>query len=360
MRGTGKSSWVKKAFPNALVVNLLDEGLYQDLLVDPSLLRNMLNNVGSGSWIIIDEIQRIPSLLNAVHYAIEERGLKFALLGSSARKLRRAGVNLLGGRALQRFMHPLLPSEMGDDYNLSNVLRFGSLPVIVAAKNSSEQLKGYVQSYLREEIQVEALVRNLPGFARFLPIAALFHGQVMNMDGVARDAGVARTTVQGYLDILEDTLLAYRLPAYEGRLRVKERRHPKLYWIDSGVARAAKNQLAVPTAQERGNLLEGLIIQIVRASRDYGVLEYDALYYWSTGALEVDLLLTRDSSIIAIEIKATKRLRPEYFRGLQAIQELKGVHRRIIVYEGDRKFKDDSGIEVLPITDFLILLSRGL
>ncbi len=159
---------------------------------------------------------------------------------------------------------------------------------------------------------------------------------------------------------LEDTLLAYRLPAYEGRLRVKERRHPKLYWIDSGVARAVKNQLAMPTVKERGVLLEGLILQIVRASRDYGVVDYDELFYWSTGAIEVDLLLIRGSSIIAIEIKATKRLRPEHFRGLQAIQELKGVGRKILVYEGERQFRDDSGIEVVPVGDFFKLLAKGL
>ena len=229
MRGTGKSSWVKRNFPKACLVNLLDEGLYQELLVNPSLLRKMIARLRRGSWVVIDEVQRIPSLLNEVHRAIEDLGLKFALLGSSARKLRRTGVNLLGGRALVKYMHPLIPVEMGDEYEISRTLQYGSLPLIVASRNPAEQLRGYVQSYLREEIQVEALVRNLPGFARFLQVAALFHGQVMNVDGVARDAGVARTTVQGYLEIIEDTLLAFRLPAFEGRLRVKEKRHPKLY-----------------------------------------------------------------------------------------------------------------------------------
>jgi len=360
MRGTGKSSWIKRAFPRALSINLLDEALYQDLLVDPSLLRKMLLKVRRGDWVIIDEIQRIPSLLNEVHRSIEELGLKFALLGSSARKLRREGVNLLGGRALQRFMYPLLHSEMQGDYVISKVLQYGSLPLIVSAKSPSEQLKAYVQSYLREEIQVEALVRNLPGFARFLQVAALFHGQVLNVDGLARDAGVARTTVQGYIDILEDTLLSYRLPAFEGRLRVKEKRHPKLYWVDPGVVGAAKNQLGVPGAEERGVLLEGLLIQTIRSLRDYGMLKFDDLYYWSTGATEVDLLLSRKNSFIAIEIKASRRLRPEHFKALSAIKELKGIKRRILVYEGERAFRDEDGIEVFPVGDFLEILASGL
>jgi predicted AAA+ superfamily ATPase len=360
MRGTGKSSWIQRAFPKAFSINLLDEALYQDLLVDPSLLRKMLLKVRRGHWVIIDEIQRIPSLLNEVHRSIEELGLKFALLGSSARKLRREGVNLLGGRALQRFMYPLLPSEMNVDYVLSRVLQYGSLPLVVNAKSPSEQLKAYVQSYLREEIQVEAIVRNLPGFARFLQVAALFHGQVLNVDGLARDAGVARTTVQGYVDILEDTLLAYRLPAFEGRLRVKEKRHPKLYWVDPGVARAAKNQLGVPSAEERGALLEGLLIQTIRSLRDYGLLNYEDLYYWSTGAIEVDVLLARKNSFIAIEIKASRRLRPEHFKALHAIKELKGIARRILVYEGERAFVDEDGVEVVPVEEFIDDLTSGL
>jgi len=360
MRGTGKSSWVKRNFPKACLVNLLDEGLYQELLVNPSLLRKMIARLRRGSWVVIDEVQRIPPLLNEVHRAIEDLGLKFALLGSSARKLRRTGVNLLGGRALVKYMYPFIPVEMGDEYEISRTLQYGSLPLIVASRNPAEQLRGYVQSYLREEIQVEALVRNLPGFARFLQVAALFHGQVMNVDGVARDAGVARTTVQGYLEIIEDTLLAFRLPAFEGRLRVKEKRHPKLYWIDPGVVRAAKNQLAVPAAEERGHLLEGLIVQTVRAARDYGLIRFDDLYYWSTGEVEVDLLLSRGDSYTAIEIKSTGRLRPEHLRGLNAIKDLRGVKRRILVYEGERQFVEDGGIEVIPVKEFLRMLSRGL
>lgn len=178
-------------------------------------------------------------------------------------------------------MHPLLPKDLGKDFKLEKVLQYGSIPLIWNSKNSMLQLDSYMRAYLKEEIQAEAIVRNLPGFARFLPIAGLFHGQVLNVDGLARDAGVARTTVQGYLDILEDTLLAFRLPAFDGKLRVKERTHPKLYWNDNGIARAAKQHTGVASPEERGVLLESFVIQTVKAYAELGLIECDALYYWA-------------------------------------------------------------------------------
>jgi len=189
MRGVGKSTWARQLFPQAPRFDLLDEGLFQSYLRDPSLFGRELQRLSRGQWVLVDEVQRLPWLLNEVHRFIEERGLRFALLGSSARKLKQAGTNLLAGRALRRVMFPFLPQELGADFDLADVLRFGSLPIIWQAGNKAEALEAYVQLYLKEEIQAEAIVRNLPGFARFLPIAALFHGQVLNVAGLARDAG---------------------------------------------------------------------------------------------------------------------------------------------------------------------------
>ena len=242
VRGVGKSTWARQQFPDAPRIDLLDEGRYQDYLADPSLFGAELDTIPAGSWVVVDEIQRLPNLLNEVHRFIEDRGLKFALLGSSARKLKAAGVNLLAGRALNKTMHPLTPAELGGDFGLEVALDSGTIPLVWVAEERRAVLESYVQLYLREEIRAEALVRNLPGFARFLPIAALCHGEVVNVSGLARDCGVARTTVNGYLDILEDTLLAYRLPAFEAKLRVRERRHPKLYWVDPGLVRAVKKR----------------------------------------------------------------------------------------------------------------------
>jgi len=174
----------------------------------------------------VDEIQRLPNLLNEVHRFIEEKRLRFVLCGSSARKLKRAGVNLLAGRVLRRFMHPFVPAELGKRFDLEKALRFGLLPVVWDSAEKEETLAAYTQMYLKEEIQAEALVRNLPGFARFLPLAALFNSQVINTTNIARESGVARTTVTGFLEILEETLLCFKVPAYEARLRVRERKLP--------------------------------------------------------------------------------------------------------------------------------------
>ncbi len=362
MRGTGKSSWVKAAYKTAKNFDLLDQSLFQRFLVNPSLFADELRTLPKGSWVIVDEIQRLPELLNEVHRAIEERHLKFALLGSSARKLKRIGVNLLGGRAISRTMYPFLPNELGKDFSLESALQIGTLPLIHSSPNQKEQLEGYLQLYLKEEIQSEALVRNLPGFARFLPIAGLFNGQIINISEIGRAAGVARTTVEGYLEILEDTLLCYRLPAFEAKLRVKERTHPKFYWIDNGVARAAKGILNKPVEEERGVLFEGFIAMLLRAAKDLKLCDYDSLAYWSPpgGKTEVDFILSRGKEKIAIEVKAAKEPNSTHLKGLRAIAELKGVSRRILVYPGKIDRITEDKIEILGFESFNKLLSNGL
>jgi uncharacterized protein len=358
MRGVGKSTWAQLTFPDALRFDLLDGGLYQSYLRDPGLFGQEMRRVPPGQWVIVDEVQRLPTLLNEVHRFIEERRLKFVLLGSSARKLKQAGTNLLAGRALRRLMLPLLPEELSADFDLAQVLRFGSLPIVWQSSAKSESLEAYVQLYLKEEIQAEALVRNLPGFARFLPVAALFHGQVLSVAGLARDAGVARTTIAGYLDILADTHLAWLLPAYEGRLRVKERKHPKLYWADPGIVRAARQELHAPGERERGPLLEGWIAMLLKAYGDPGSgfgLRHDGLFYWAPaeGGTEVDFVVRRGREFVAVEVKAKRQLASRDFHGLRAISDLAGLKRRIMVFLGDRPFRTDEGIDALPVADFV-------
>ena len=211
-RGTGKTTWVRHEYPDAHRIDLLDEALYQSYLADVGRFAGELQAVASGGWVFVDEIQRLPGLLNEVHRHIEGSGLRFILTGSSARKLKRAGVNLLGGRAVHTRMYPFLPHELGTDFDLDTVLRHGSLPVIWNADDRAAALRSYVQLYLKEEIKGEALVRNLAGFARFMPVAALFHGQTLNIASAARDAEVSRTTLAGYVEILEDTLVAFVCP----------------------------------------------------------------------------------------------------------------------------------------------------
>lgn len=364
MRGVGKSTWSRQAFPGAHRFDLLDEGLYQSYLRDARLFGRELQQLPAGQTVVVDEVQRLPGLLNEVHRFIESHRMRFVLLGSSARKLKQAGTNLLAGRALRRVMFPLLPQELGADFDLAEVLRFGSLPVIWQSPDKAESLEAYVQLYLKEEIQAEALVRNLAGFARFLPVAALFHGQVLSVAGVARDAGVARTTVAGYLEILADTHLAWLLPAYEGKLRVKERTHPKLYWADPGVVRAVKREFHAPGEAERGALLEGWVGVLLKACGESGSglgLRHDGLFYWAPaeGGTEVDFLIQRGREFTAIEVKAKESLSSRDFKGLKAIAELKGIGRRAVVFLGERAFRTEDGIEALPVRRFLDELEGG-
>jgi predicted AAA+ superfamily ATPase len=354
IRGVGKSTWARQTFPGAYVVDLLDEGRHQTLLASPALLALELRGLPAHRVVVLDEVQRVPALLNEVHRAIEETRRRFVLLGSSARRLKTADTNLLAGRAALQTMYPLVPAELGADFDLARMLRYGSIPVVWQAADPRAALEAYVQLYVREEIRIEALVRNLPAFLRFLPVAALFHGQVINVAGLARDAATARTTIEGYIGILQDTLVAMLLPAFEAKLRVRERQHPKLYWVDPGLVRAAKHQLGPVAAEERGPLLEGLALTILRA-HNAGSELFEDISYWAPAQArqtEVDFLLRRGREFLAIEIKAQSRFSTQQLTGLRAIAELPRLARRILVYLGDRALKTDDGIEVWPFARF--------
>ncbi|MCY3774209.1 MAG: DUF4143 domain-containing protein [Gemmatimonadetes bacterium] len=294
-----------------------------------------------------------------LHRFIEERKLRFVLCGSSARKLKRAGVNLLAGRALRRAMHPFVPEELRKRFDLEDALRNGLLPAVWDSEDRSETFTAYTQIYLREEIQSEALVRNLPGFARFLPLATLFHAQAMNANDISREAQVSRSTVTSYLEILEETLLCIRLPAFEGKLRVRERKLPKWYWCDPGIVRAMKNQKGPVAPEERGVLFKGLVAQLIRSYKDYRDL-CEVWYYWATAAqnrTEVDFLLERGGDFVAIEVKSGGTYSRSWCTGLRAVAGLDGLCRRIIVYPEGPELQTEDGIEVLPFPVFSNLLA---
>ncbi len=354
-RGAGKSTWARSALPRAHRIDLLDEALFQSYLADAGRFAGELRALAPGSTVFVDEVQRLPALLNEVHRYIEERRLRFVLCGSSARELKTAGTNLLAGRAVRRHLHPFLPEELGQDFDLDAALQFGTLPVIWAASDRRDALAAYAQLYLKEEVQAEALVRNLPGFARFLPVAGLCHGQVINVAGISRDAEAARTTVAAYVEILEDTLLAFRLPAFEAKLRVRERRHPKLYWADPGLPRAMKREWGPPGAEERGHLFEGWVAGLLRAYRDYRGL-FDDWGYWAPGkgsGVEVDFVLRRGRDLAAVEVRSGQKVFEADLRGLRAIADLPRVRRRILVFRGDRRQKTADGIDILPVAAFV-------
>jgi predicted AAA+ superfamily ATPase len=360
-RGSGKTTWLRSAFPDAHWIDLLAEDIYQRLLANPGAFGDELRPLQTGSWVVIDEIQRLPNLLNEVQRFIEEKRLRFVLCGSSDRKLKRAGVNLLAGRALRRFMHPFVPEELGVHFDLEEALRVGTLPIVWDSTARNEVLQAYAQLYLKEEIQAEALVRNLGGFARFLPLAALFHGQTVNVTNIAREAEVARTTVSGYLDILEETLLCFRLPAYETKARVRERKLPKWYWCDPGIVRAMKRATGEVLAEERGALFEGLVAQTLRAYKDYrGIC--DEICYWSTtggSRTEVDFLLIRGGEMVAVEAKSGRNFAEAWCKGLRAISLVRPVKRRIVVYPKGPVLRTQDGIDVFPFEHFARVLAQG-
>lgn len=361
VRGSGKTALLKRRFPKAFYMDLLDQGLYQRYLLDVSLFYKDISS-SKEEVVIVDEIQRMPRFLNEIHRLIESSSRRFILTGSSARQLKKPGVNLLAGRVGFIDFHPFVPEELGEEFDLDKALQYGLLPVVYSARDKVLALKTYAQTYLKEEIKAEALVRNLPGFARFLEVAAVSHGQVVNMSAISRDCQVSRSTVQDFFSILEDTKLGFFLRAYTPKLSFREKKHSKFYFIDPGLVRSLKNQWGSVSVEEKGFLFEGLVVQILRAYKDYSPLEnplYDSIFYWSirgSKKTEVDILLQKKDKLIAIEVKSKPHISSQDYKGLHAIKDLKGLKKRIVVYLGPYRSKTEEGIEVWPFSDFCKML----
>lgn len=361
-RGTGKTTWLRHVLPDALWFDLLRTQTLLSLSRQPESFRRQVEARPPGSWVVVDEVQRLPSVLNEVHALIAEHGktYHFALSGSSARKLKRLDVNLLAGRAINRQFFPLTVAELGYHCDLDRVLRLGLLPQIQTETDYAiEALEAYVGNYIREEIQQEALVRNLESFARFLEVAALMNGQIVNVAGIARDAAVARPTVQGYFATLVDTLIGFWLPAWRKRAKVKEVASPKFYLFDPGVARALAGRLREPLdGMERGFLLETWVLHELRAAMAFRNLG-GQLHYWRTpSGSEVDFVWTRGNRAIGIEVKTAATWRGEYgtaIKTLIADGVLTGGHG---VYTGSVELKDGP-LRIWPLQRFLKELTDG-
>jgi predicted AAA+ superfamily ATPase len=361
-RGTGKSTWIRTTLPEAFTINLLPPEATLRYEREPSLFRAEVLAQPRDRWIVIDEVQRVPKLLDEVHFLMEEHGYKkFVLTGSSARKLKRGSANLLAGRAAVKRLHALTAAETAFSVPASQVLRFGSLPLSVTAEDDEARedfLRAYVTVYLSEEVKAESLVRNLGGFARFLEIAALAGGQRTNVSAIARDAGVARETVRGYFEVLVDTLLGSWLPAYRPRAKVKEVALPKFYWFDPGVLHAAAGGFDQPLAADwQGVLLEHLLLHELRAYQDYAGVK-GSLGYWATpGGTEVDFIWWRGRKVVAIEAKHGREFRREYRKGIEALPAAMAADS-YVVYLGDRELLVE-GTRVMPLESFLQRLHRG-
>ena len=358
-RGTGKSSWVKSEFPKAIYIDLLEAEVYNDLLANPQRLSHFIPK-GFTDWVIIDEVQKIPELLDEVHRLIENQRYKFVLTGSSARKLKRKGVNLLAGRALTLSLFPLTVSETQKDFNLFKALKYGQLPSVYADENPQRFLETYVKTYLQEEIQQEGLTRNLGAFGRFLEAASFSQASTLNIASVSRECFVERKVVHNYFHILEDLLLADFLPVFTKRAKRKMSAHSKFYFFDIGVYRTVRPMGPLDAPEEvEGLAFETLFFQELKAINAYLNLGY-GLYYWRTAAdTEVDFILYGPHGIKAFEVKRKGKVRIEDLRGLKAFLSDYPMAQSYFIYGGEKRFFIDN-IEIIPFTECLLKLPEIL
>lgn len=368
-RGTGKSTLLKMKIPAKVVVDLLKSVQYLPLQQDPSKLQEWLGHLDGGDWVVIDEVQKIPLLMDEIHALYEDRRLNFAISGSSARKLKRGGANLLAGRALRIELFPLTFNEAAGHISLSDYIDWGGLPAVVTdLSNRQETLATYVETYLRQELIEEGLIRKLAPFARFLKVAGLYNAQILNVENIAREAHLKRPTVDSYFDVLEDTLIGFRLPALQLNVHSKETKHPKFYFFDSGVARASAG-LALDSVDSvwRGFALETQILHELRAYNSYFKRGKDIFFYSVSGGTEVDFLvelqkktLSRPRRLLAIEVKSRSKWDKRWTQPLAQLLHNKdsGITRAIGTYLGDRLLIQD-GVEIFPVKDFLKRLRVG-
>jgi len=349
-RGTGKSTWVKLNHPQSDYIDLLHNQTFNTLLADPDRLETYINNPEKP--IIIDEVQKVPALLNTVHRLIENNSYKFILTGSSARKLRREGVNLLAGRAYTKNFHPLTVVELGEDFSLEFSLQNGFLPSVFSDPSPKDYLSSYVTTYLREEVQQEGLVRNLANFSRFLEAASFSQASVVNISNVAADCSINRRVASEYFNLLEDLLIGYRLPVFQRKAKRKLLSQPKFYFFDCGVYRAIRPTGPLDEVSEiEGLALESMVFQQLRAINDNNELGYQ-LYFWRTKEkVEVDFVLYGENGFIALEVKRSDSYRRTDLKGLKLFKKDYPQARCILLYLGKEKRSED-GIEVLPLEDF--------
>jgi predicted AAA+ superfamily ATPase len=354
-RSTGKSYWIQKTLSDkALIIDLLDSNYFLRFSSNPSELESVIASQKK-KWIVLDEIQKIPELLNEVHRLIEKKGYHFLLTGSSARNLKKQNTNLLGGRAWKAHFFPLTWKEI-PQFDLEKYLCIGGLPHVYQSKNPFEELQGYIQNYLQEEIRMEGYVRNLPPFARFLKFSALTSGQLLNFTNIGSDAQVAPSTIREYYSILEDTLIGYQLEPWTDSKKRKAIQTSKFYFFDLGVKHAMNNIRTIDRNSDLyGNSFEQFIISEVRAYTNYQ-RTFEDLHFWRTSSqMEVDLIIGDHT---AIECKSASAIHGKHLKNLKAIAEEKSWKHLILVSQDKIEKKTDS-IQCLHWETFLQKLWNG-
>ena len=368
-RSTGKSTYLRQVLPGALYLDLLDSSLYLELSQSPHHLEALIGNRPEQTWVVLDEVQKIPALLDEVHRLIENKRWRFVLCGSSARKLRRGGTNLLAGRAITRHLESFSSAELDMLFDLDFSLQYGMLPTVqLDRKYARDILDAYVNTYIREEIKEEGVVRNLPPFLRFLSIAGQINAQQVNAQSLARDAAVSRSSIDIYFSILEDTLLGHKLLAYRPNIKVREQTRPKFYWFDPGVARAAAGLLDDPLDRVwLGTALETLIYHELRVYNHTREKHRPIAFYRTATGGEIDFIIeTRKRTVssrahvVCLEVKLSDRWDRRWERQMRDMSQSPQicVDRMVGVYTGKRSYHFD-GVDVLPVAEFLQQLYQG-
>ncbi len=357
-RGTGKTTWLRETLPDALVVDLLRAEEFRRFAARPERLRERVRAAPSRRDVVVDEVQRVPELLNVVHELMATgSGRRFVLTGSSARTLRRGGVNLLAGRAIVRTMHPFTAGELGSAFDLATALTLGTVPTVRSSDDPASALAAYASLYVEQEVRAEGLARDVGSFSRFLEAAAFSHAATLNVSAVARECEASRSTVAGYLELLEDLLLAFRLPVFTRRAKRRLVAHPRFFYFDCGVFRSLRPSGPLDRPEEiAGPALEGLVAQHLRAWLAYSTAD-GKLYYWRTrtGA-EVDFVLYGSLGIWGIDVMNADRIRPADLRGLGAFGEEYPEARRVLLYRGEHRLVRN-GVLCVPVEAFLTHLN---
>ena len=357
-RQAGKSSLLHKSYPEAFWIDLLKSEEFRRYMEKPEVLRDEVRHAGT-SFVVIDEIQKVPALLNEVHWLYENKGIHFALCGSSARKVTAQGVNLLGGRGIRYDMYGLSASELGDDFDLIRMMNNGYLPPHYTSHKPERLLNSYISTYLKEEIAAEGLVRKLPAYSDFLSIASLSDGGVINYSTIARETGVSSETIRGYFEILTDTLLGRFLPSYRRRPKRRTVKAPKFYFADVGVVNhLARRGRLEPGSELFGRAFENWIFHELCAYNSYRERFADFFYWQLSGGTEVDFIVNHIDC--AIECKSSGRITSSHLKGLRELSlEHPEVKKKLLVCMIERDYTTEDGIMVIGYRSFINSLWKG-
>ncbi|MBN1904699.1 MAG: ATP-binding protein [Deltaproteobacteria bacterium] len=356
-RGTGKSTWLKKTFQDSYLIDLLDEKTFREYIAHPERIRQVVEGNPDIKRYIIDEVQKAPVLLDSIHSLIEEyKTHQFILTGSSSRKLRRKGVNLLAGRALLTHFHPFIASELKENFSLDMALKFGLIPLVISSDTPGKTMEAYIALYLKEEVKEEGLVRDVGAFARFLEILSFSHGSVLNLSNLARECQISRKVAENYISIIEDLLVGYKIPVFSKRSKRAMIAQEKFYLFDAGVYYNLRPRGPLDSPDEIGGIaLEGLVLQHLKAWCDYSDKKVDC-YYWRTrGGSEVDFILYGENSFHAVEVKNASQIHPQSIRSLKTFLIDYSESSGTLLYRGTEKLNID-GITCWPVEDFLLQL----